>query len=127
MSIYSILLYGGARVSFTLPQEILRNEKFRVKGTFESIEYLSKKNVYVPTSRKRKYDNWPFIGRPSRHGKKEKYTTEDRFNFLRGALDGSIDSLPDDLDAPFIRYIFESERERKNDSKKVLVKTLNNK
>lgn len=32
-----------------------------VRGTFESIEYLSKKNVYVPKSRKRKYDSRAFI------------------------------------------------------------------
>jgi hypothetical protein len=32
-----------------------------VRGTFETIEYLSKKNVYVPTSRKKKYDNRAFL------------------------------------------------------------------
>ena len=33
----------------------------RFKPTFQSIEYLSKKDVYVPKSRKRKFDNRVFI------------------------------------------------------------------
>ena len=32
-----------------------------VRGTSESVEYLTKKNVYVPKSRKRKFDNRAFI------------------------------------------------------------------